>query len=278
MINLIVFSKDRPWQLSEYLRTFFWLCTDQYRARVSVIYSSTSPETDSLYQILIHRYLGVNFIRQSDSCSFSSAVSALINLSDNHIMFGVDDLLWYDEFELQPITYILDTRPDILGYSFRLHPGISYCQPANCEEKCPEYKKVFVGKDMIGLEYRCSPPDVDFCYPYEVSSSMYRAKDIRAILSKSLSWRAINTPNDLESIPYEMRIVPVGNNLMSSKPLCSVITVNRVQDKYPNATYDCGKTLVELNENLRNHVKFDTEWYRLNAPKDRIHIGDMVTK
>lgn len=278
MINLIVFSKDRPWQLSEYLRTFLHFCHDQWKVRINVIYTASDPETDGLYQIVVNRYAGVNFIRESPTCTFMTAVSALVNLTDNYIMFGVDDLVWYDDFTIEPITQILDSRPDIFGYSFRLHPGISYCQPANREEKCPEYKKVFVGRDMIGLEYHCSSPDVDFCYPFEVSSSIYRAKDVRTLLSVIMNWRKVTTPNDLESIPYELRIVPVGLNLMSPHPLCSVVTINRVQELYPNTVYDCGKTLNEVNQNLKNHIKFDTDWYRESAPKDRIHIGDLVTK
>ena len=100
MVDVIVFSKDRPWQLSEYIRTFQKYCLGDFQ--IYVIYKASKPEFDTAYQHLIKSNETVEFVREDDSMDFNTCLNMIINEYSEapNIMFGVDDVIFYKEFSL----------------------------------------------------------------------------------------------------------------------------------------------------------------------------------
>jgi hypothetical protein len=109
---------------------------------------------------------------------------------DTYILFLVDDNIFVRDFSLGDAILVLQTTPDALGVSLRLGKNTTYCYAHDRAQKLPEFTPQPAGL----LKYDWTTADNDFGYPLEVSSSIYRAKEIVPLVC-GLNFR---NPNDLE--------------------------------------------------------------------------------
>lgn len=265
--TVVIFSKDRPWQLSEYLRTFYKHCSGIYNF---VVLWKSDKYREQYLDVIKHysdsKY-NAKFIEESEF--YKDITNILNNIEYPYTMFGVDDVLWYDYFDIFDGERTLEQYPDIHVYSYRLHTNIKFCQPANVFNTIPTFEAI-----KYGYSYNRSYGGGDFNYPFEVSASLYRTSDIKNII---VNLDKFNNPNELEDrLQFSTLHPQYHRNAFNGRRVCSTITINRVQEQYKNPTYDAGVSLDIIN-NWFGHYQFDTSKYATEL-FDRIHIGDFFVR
>lgn len=186
--TVIVFSKDRPWQLHQLLRSMKLFCPVIHRSSSSedepasqlTIDAKVIARIDNFfaegYQTVEDEFAGMNdhgqvtFLREdtdttgsSDESTFERLLEKVINedappnQDDNSLlMFLTDDCLL-----LEPIDAIiscaascLSSTPRALAFLSRLHPAISWCQTRNVP--CPPPRD-----EMLYVAHRNSSANTD---------------------------------------------------------------------------------------------------------------------
>jgi len=220
--TVIVFTKDRPWQLQQLLRSM-------KLSQLPLSWSSEGPTSITSIDIHIiarvdHPYddgycmiqdesegllqnendsgganISLSFLRESDgACTFEGLLEKIIDEDKrkeddkNHlVMFLTDDCIL-----LEPIgtilscasSVLLSSNRPVLGFMSRLHPGISFCQTRN--EPCPPPREEmeFVAHtcqseaDLGAFVFDRKIGGFDWSYPFDLSGGVYRLGDFRAIL------------------------------------------------------------------------------------------------
>ena len=126
-ISVLVFSKDRPFQLGQYLRTLFHYSGDQ-DLKVSVLVR-VQADYEQGYKILAAKFPHVTFIRETD---FGEQLVDLVQGVDEEgfVTFGVDDALFCAAIPWSSAAEALAKNPAIQCVHLKLSPGICYCHPA----------------------------------------------------------------------------------------------------------------------------------------------------
>ncbi len=279
MVDVIVFSKDRPWQLSEYLRTLREFSNGDYR--VYVLYKTSNPEFDAAYaDLVLKNKSSVEFVKEDDNLEFNDGLDLIINefCESPHIMFGVDDVLFYDKFSFIAAEEALKYNY-FYSYSLRLNPSITFCQPANSKNRVPTLSD----HSKYDYFYNRLEGSGDWNYPWELSASIYKRSGVRdmiAAIRSKYNRDATSTPNHLEafgSILASQNIpCKTTQNFAQKNAVCSTITINRVQEDYKNAVFG-NKTAADLIEYYWMNKRFDTDKYRGNM-YNSVHIGDLFLK
>ena len=120
LFNIICFSKDRPFQLSQFLSSAYahLKCDDEKISFiVNVLYTFTDKEGDNTsesykesYDHVIKSYPNVNFIKEKNREDFSLQLEQMVNntfgaINKNiYIIFAVDDVLFYQDIFLEEKT------------------------------------------------------------------------------------------------------------------------------------------------------------------------------
>ena len=273
-VSVIVFSKNRAWQLSEYLRTLYKYLEETVDLKIYVIYKADSIFRPS-YSALRSTYINVIFIEETD---FKSDLLFVINnIKTEFCLFGVDDVLFYRKFNLIDACDLLQMDYNIVSYSLRLNPNITYCQPANTYFTPP----TLYTSDKQYMEWRWLTAAGDWNYPWEVSASLYRLcniKDLVKYLVKNCPEK-LQHPNTFEAmgaIIAPLLFCQQASSCCQNKAVCSTITINRVQDLYPNTIYE-EKSIEYLDTLFWERKEYNEEYYR-NKVFNSIHIGDFVLK
>lgn len=231
MIKTLIFSKDRALQLRSTLDSFYLHCHDANKTTIFVVYTNSSETCQAQYNKLedLYREQGnLFFIQEKD---FRSTVLQLLNpfksghflfkayqliisihprinktlnighwltnknqhpLRDNHILFLVDDNIFIRDFSLSEAVQTLTQHPQAIGFSLRLGRNTNFSYMANTYQNLPEFQTASPNGNI--LKFQWTNGEYDFGYPLEVSSSIYRLKDILPLI---LGIR-FNTPNFLE--------------------------------------------------------------------------------
>ena len=108
-----------------------------------------------------------------------------------YILFLVDDNLFVRDFSLAEAISTMEDHPDSLGVSLRLGRNTRYCYAFNCPQSLPVFSDLQDG----WMKFNWTSSEYDFGYPLEVSSSIYRTKEIIPLIS-GLHFQ---NPNDLEA-------------------------------------------------------------------------------
>ncbi len=218
-----VFSKDRPLQLDATLRSFILHCKDFSDHDVKVIYKTSSDHYQRLYDILIQEYSGKTNIEFKPEKDFKSDVLSTI-LSYEQVLWLVDDNIFVNDFSLKYLANTFKEHNDALGLSLRLGKNTTYCYPLNKTQTLPQFTKI--SSEIVKYDWRSA--DLDFNYPLEVSSSIYRTSDMLTFLLKI----NFKNPNSLEgemaaNSKYFAELYP--NLLCMEKSLTFCNPINKVQ-------------------------------------------------
>jgi hypothetical protein len=247
LLNVIIFSKDRPAQLDALLRSIRervegW----EKRALWSVVFATSAPEFARGYEIVRaeHSSGALEFIdERSRSGGFRSIV--LETMQRQHqvngapwCMFLVDDLVFKTRWPLdggKPMRR-LKADPRVLCLSLRMCRRYDYCYPRNRRVKRP-----FMA--LFG-RWNWSEASGDWGYPMSVDGHIFRYDDIFP-LAQQIEFKSPNT--------FE---VELNRNRIKTRPLMTCyaesvvvnLPVNRVQNAYNNrAGEEFGVSAGELN-------------------------------
>lgn len=180
----LIFSKDRAMQLQAAIESFLLHCTDV--AEMCVLYKATNELHQKQYEYLRGNFTNISFWEEND---FKRQVLSIVSQFE-YIVFLVDDNLFVRDFSMNEVITSLQANEDALGFSLRLGRNTNYCYPKNADQNLPEFKSAGEGI----LKYDWTEAEYDFGYPLEVSSSVYRARDILPLLN-GLNYA---NPNTLE--------------------------------------------------------------------------------
>jgi hypothetical protein len=186
----IIFSRDRPLQLDLTLRSLF-NCADDFSVfDVKIIYKASNTRFENAYFTLASEWPGVEFVKET------GFKDNLINAIDDYeyIFFLVDDTIAVNHFNADEITRLLEKNNSILGFSLRLGKNTGYCFSCNMPQDIPIMKEY--NKNIS--TYFWPKSQFDFSYCMEVSSSIFRTKDILQVITD----RNFKNPNQLEDVLY----------------------------------------------------------------------------
>ncbi len=97
---------------------------------------------------------------------------------DNFFLFLVDDTIFVRSFSLTQIKNALCHFPKALAFSLRLGRNTKRCYSKSCSQRLPDFHPV----ESDYLLFRWVGEEGDFGYPLELSSSVYRRRDILLLL------------------------------------------------------------------------------------------------
>jgi hypothetical protein len=221
----VVFSRDRPLQLEALLRSFLLHCCDREAVQLRVLYAATSARHVALYEALAEEYPSVTFVRERDfRGDFLAALGDV-----PYVLLLVDDTLFVADFSLTEVTTALEERSEALGFSLRLGRNTTYVYTLDRPQPMPPFAETSPG--VLELDWRAAT--FAFGYPLEVSSSLYRAGDLRPIVERL----AFTNPNTLE---VELDRAARADSTLRGRLLCFERSVafsaplNVVQQVFPN--------------------------------------------
>lgn len=232
----IIFSKDRSLQCDLTLRSLVQNCNEN--ANIHVLYSCSDKRHEKSYETLSKEHPEATFHRERD---FKQDLLELIK-SKGYILFSVDDNIFINKFSIDEIVGALKDNPRALGFSLRLGANTDYCYSLNCKQNMPGCIKV---KDNI-LMFGWVDAEADYNYGLEVSSSLYKIKDIFPILCNT----NYGSPNDLEwdmfqCLPMFKKTKPLLLSYETSVAFCNPI--NKIQKTNDNR---CGNLLQFSTDSL----------------------------
>jgi len=273
----LIFSKDRAMQLQATLESFLLHCQDEDSMDLVVLYKASNELHGGQYTELKRKFSGIDFVEESN---FREQVLSAIEKCD-YILFLVDDNIFVKPFSMKDMTSALQREKEALGFSLRLGRNTNYCYPSSSQQALPQFMKFSKGI----LKYYWPDAECDFGYPLEVSSSVYRCRDMRQLLNRG---EFVN-PNTLESLMSQNR------NLYHSSPYLLTYEksvtfsnpVNVVQNVYDNKHgTNNNYTSEELADCFSQGMEVDVEKYTgfiPNAPHQEAKLyfkktGDNVVR
>jgi len=227
---IIVFSKDRAFQLEACLRTLLAQCQDVANVPVRVLWTASSANHRQAYDVLREIYksqssLRIEFVEESNfrrdltlilgnfevgswrdrfvrwlmrggstssPQSFSQALIGLCSRPVPAMLFVVDDTLFLRPFHFAECSRTLLASNDALAFSLRLGQGLTHFYMGNCSQAVPEMTLVDDSRKIY--QFRWTEAKGDFEYPLEVSSSILK---LGLILPRLLR-KKWHSPNTLE--------------------------------------------------------------------------------
>lgn len=247
----IVFSKDRAMQLDAVLRSLWLHCRDIGNADVKVLYTISDTAHEYQYMRLMEMHPKVEFIREHD---FKQQLLSSIAYYP-FVFFAVDDCMFVNPFLLKDVVRAVDDHEDVLGFSFRLGRNTTYCYSMDRSQQLPVFQELENGF----VKFHWASGEYEFGYPLEVSSSMYRTKDLFSLLAES----PFQNPNTLEYQLSSQAWKYAGSHgyaISNAVSLAFCIPVNIVQRVYENrGGANSGYSIQELfrlfQEGHRIHVE-----------------------
>jgi hypothetical protein len=210
------------------------------------------------YGLTRARFPRVCWIAESD---FQQDLLRILENSENYILFGCDDVVFHNYFDINDCILSLKRDPEIFGFSLRLGTDINFI--ANLREN----------DDALTWSWGTARADY-WNYPWEVSAAVYRRQ---AVLTLLRGRSDLSNPNRLEA--YIAKEIANGQIVVPPKlacfptSCCATITVNRVQDEFPN-DFDTTKPTgpQDLYEDYSKGTRQD--WPRLALQKNgSVHLG-----
>jgi hypothetical protein len=270
-LQVLLFSKDRPWQAKEYLRTFRKYVSADIKPKV--IWKASNDAFKKAYEDLWTKGWCEPVSEEEYKGTFKELVSQTIDTAKPYLMFGVDDEIYYRKLEhFEEIKLVLNK---CFSYSLRLAPNITFCQPANHPNKLPKLVRVQGAENT--LLFNRTEGWGDWDYPFNLTSNIYKTHDVLTVLSNI----QFNNPNELEAEGAKL-FMGIGNphahlNACVFHTLGSIPTINRVQNQFLNELAGPEHSLEELLQLYWSNAEYDEVWYA-SQKFDRIHIGDFRLK
>lgn len=170
-----------------------------------------------------------------------------------YVMFCVDDTIFTHDFSLKFVTDQLGCFRDAVGFSLRLGLNTDYCYMKDKKQSIPD---PMVNEGICSV-YKWTKAELDFAYPLEISSSVYRVEDILPILRGG----KFGNPTELEILLHRNRHKPKKPFLLCfNQSVAFSAPFNRVQTMF--AGNRSQKFTAEFFEDLyKGGSRIDVERY-----------------
>ncbi len=188
--RIIIFSKDRPMQCHAAIESLFQYCADiRYNhIEVAILYDASNDKFSEGYGRLKNEVpRKIQFLKQTNF------KQDLLNLlySFDHVFFVVDDNQFVSGFSVMNQIKILEEHSNAISFSSRMGRNIDYCYPVDKPQNLL-YDFYYLDDNLLLIGWDSQV--LDWNYPMDLSSSLYRLDDIKEVLNKY----NYNNPNELE--------------------------------------------------------------------------------
>jgi hypothetical protein len=277
-----MWSKNRPFQLKEFLRTFrkYVKCSS---FDLQIIYKYDAP-FESRLQSIINANRDVTFIAENNF--WNQTFTGVMHAKNNNIMFATDDLIFFREIDLYKIERVFNSHPhgrNFFAFNTRWHPELKYCQSAGMvlQQKPTQF---MTDDDFFYFDH--STGSYDWHYPFEVSGSIYRKNEVIQILqSTNRKYGSLGNPNAFESFTAQNVVNKETSETKNISNWCfcpisasaACIPANRVSNSSGCPTFDCGYSLEAMNDLFDQNRMLDDSWYAANT-QESAHIPKFVLK
>jgi len=296
MISNIVFSRNRPLQLDGYLESLYRHFSAEL-FQTYVLYKKELFEEE--YELLFRKYPDCIIIKESDF--HSDLLKCLCQISTKYILFGVDDVAYFDSVDFEIIDETFNSFPDdIFGFSLR------FSKERIRGGSDPISEAVIAGQTIYSINWEQGRTPITR-YPFELGATIYPTNLVKKVMNntknnnplvrklfspssalirmlrKVKSPRSIlksfgyfYSPNTLESWVCRWcqdHSEKLPNFLYFQKLCASAIQVNMVNTSTNNETNGSIEHTVEaLVEKYRQGYRFDIDAVEKNKPTDA-HCG-----
>ncbi|MEN6306155.1 MAG: hypothetical protein ABFD91_00235 [Anaerohalosphaeraceae bacterium] len=297
-ISVIVFTKNRPLQLHGYLESLH----RYFPSEAIQVYILYKPELfGDEYEHCFRSFPECQVIRETNF--HLDFLRLFEGIKTPYILFGIDDLVYFDGVKLATIQETFDKMGDLLlGFSLRLD-----------QQQMPEdfavgsvRPETIAGQTIYALDWTKGKTSTTR-YPFELCATIYRTDDIRRVFSRVVSrnWIANHyfrpgskaaclygrffktrnlykrfgffyNPNTLESwcCRYIQRHPDAFGHVLAYQVICgTAIQVNMVNTTTVNVWDDSAKLTVEvLAEKYRQGWRLDIDSLTADKPR-QTHSG-----
>lgn len=243
----LIFSKDRPMQLSATLDTIKHRMKDLNFVDVCILYKCSTKRYEVAYRKLKQKY-DCKFINEKKNGFYLTCLQLLNSICYDYILFFTDDTILFDNVYIQDITRTLNKHPTAIGFSLRLGENTNFCYMKDQPQKIGNSKRIIndIHKDKIIYEWTNSTHD--FGYPLELSSSLYR-RCFAFHLIRNLDFKDPNTM-EFKMDAHKHLFSSLSPHLISFKTSKAVsIPANLTQQSYHNK--HVGKKEFSINNLLK---------------------------
>ncbi len=188
--DLIIYSYDRPIQLYALLESLE-VYTENLDT-VQVIYLVTNQDYEDAYQKVWKDFLHVKRFKQGSQPrkDFKPlTMQALLNCSNEYVLFAVDDIIVKDYIDFDDCINQLK-KYNAYGFYLRLGKHLDYCYAMSRKQPLPSF--VFDDGNVCAWKFRAG--SCDWGYPNTVDMTLYSKK---RVISHFHSLQ-FTTPNRLE--------------------------------------------------------------------------------
>ncbi|KAJ1481183.1 hypothetical protein T484DRAFT_1808451 [Baffinella frigidus] len=170
-VSVLVFSKDRPFQLGEYLRTLL-LYSHGATLRVTVL-AAISARFEASYAHLAEVFPEVDFWRETDFARQveDNTVEEAVTASGEFLLFGVDDALFCNLLPLGAAADALRHEARLSCVHLKLSPGLGFSHPAGAVQHQPRMETL--GEELA--VFKGGDGSRDWNYPFELCGTLYRS-------------------------------------------------------------------------------------------------------
>jgi len=176
MISNIVFTKNRPLQLDAYLESLYRYFPSEL-IQTYIIYKIELFEEQ--YNQLFSKYPNCTVIEEND---FHSDFLKILNeITTNYILFGIDDVVYFDSVDIELIDEIFSKRSeDIFGFSLRF--GKENVKDFND----PIIETTVAGQTVYSLNWTQGRSPIT-SYPFELCATIYPTDLVKRVINSVIN-------------------------------------------------------------------------------------------
>ena len=178
-VDMVIFSFDRPMQLSCLLRSMNAHMTGL--GQVTVVYRSSDTHFEEGYTKIKENFPNVVYYKQGHKprADFVPLTKkATFESPNSHIIFAVDDIIVTRSIDLEECTELLE-KTGAYGFYLRLGKNINYCYMQNLQTPMPSCKEV----SNEVFQWNFGQAKGDWAYPNSVDFVVYKKKDIQTFVN-----------------------------------------------------------------------------------------------
>lgn len=288
-ISNIVFTKNRPLQLEAYLESLYRYFPSA-NIKTHIIYKAELFSQE--YGIVFKKYSQCEVIVEKDF--HTDFISLMGRINTPYILFGIDDVVYFDFVDFGCIDRVFEQRNDIFGFTFRF-------SPESARQNHEALQDIAVDDQTVHCLDWTTGQTPHSRYPFELCCTIYKTELVRKILNGSMNnnpiirrmfstdsvlirllqgtkWRRkilkrfgyVFSPNTLESwfCRWCQNHADRLPHFTYFKKLCaSAIQVNMVNTSNNTRFSGIADYSVEaLNEQYRKGYRFDVDYVAGNKP------------
>lgn len=290
MISNIVFTRNRPLQLEGYLESLY----RYFPAKLFQTYVLCKEELfEEEYELLFRKYPDCVVIKEEDF--HSDLLTLLSQINTKYILFGVDDVVYFDSVDFEVIDETFNRFPeDAFGFSLR------FSKESIESGNDPVSEAVVAGQTVYRIDWTQGHTPTTR-YPFELCATIYPTGLVKKVINNEMnnnllikrffspgsvlmkmlgqsklrrrilkrfgyffspntfeSWNCRWCQNNSEKLP---------NYLYFQKHCASAMQMNMVNTSTNNEAIDSIEHAVEaLNEKYKDGYRLDIDFVSQNKP------------